>query len=159
PGRIPLGAGPDGDPAHRDPGTADRPRPARPARPRVGHRRHPGIDRRLAVNAAYGPARLYDLALYGLAGLRPGHLGLPDVPRDRAVRRLQRWLHHLQPVVDVADRGRLELARQPHDLALQLADRDLPFAVPDLKLEDRHLVGHPGDPLFLRRQQAGQPVG
>src|SRR6185312_5043570 len=99
------------------------------------------------------------LRLNGLAGLRPGHLGLPDVPRDRSLRRLKRRLQRLEPVVDVADRGGLELARQSHDLALQLADRDLPLAVPDLELEDRHLVGHPGDALLLRRQQAGQPVG
>ena len=38
-----LGAGPDGDPAHRGPAAADRPRPARPARPRRGHHRRPHL--------------------------------------------------------------------------------------------------------------------
>src|SRR6202167_5005949 len=83
-----------------------------------------------------------------LAGLRPGHLGLPGVPRERSLGRLQRRLQSLQPVVDVADRLRLELTRQPHDLPLQLADRDLALVVPHLELDDRYLVSHPGDPLF-----------
>ena len=38
-----LGPGPDGHPAHRDPAAADRPRPARPARPRLGHHRRPAL--------------------------------------------------------------------------------------------------------------------
>src|SRR5579862_339607 len=71
-----------------------------------------------------------------LARLRPRHPGLPDVPRDRSLGRLQGRLKGLQPVVEVTDRGRLEVAGQPHDLPLQLAERDLAVLVPDLELED-----------------------
>src|SRR5215472_12545963 len=64
-----------------------------------------------------------------------------------------------ETVFELSDRLAFEVARQLHDLLLQLPDRNLALSVADLEVVDRNLARDSRDLLLLGGEQAGQPGG
>src|SRR6202007_1658308 len=93
-----------------------------------------------------------------LADSRPWRLGHPGGSRHRALGHLQLGGQCGEPGGELRDGLTLYIARQLHDLLVQLPDRDLSLAIADLEVVDRHLAGDPRDPLLLGGEQARQAV-
>src|SRR5690625_483125 len=82
--------------------------------------------------------------------------------RHRAVRDGRLRPHRVegaQPLHELGDLGGRRRLRQLLDVLDQLRDRDLPLAVADDDVDDRHLAGHAGVLLLLRGEQVAYAAG